>query len=200
MSLSREDMLGRIVSILPEFPNDVIGIVYDLCCKLRDLSWRTATKRHLRKEDAWSNLPLGRDLTKERPNCVLVRNSRRRILSAQDLEVVVFHEEDETSVSGLDMILRAMQHGCDWMQEDALELVGMEVPEEFSGRRIPFVRTVYRDDHGEVIPFLYAPNLTTFEKEKGGKPRWCIDFVHVDDDFLRDWVFVRPRWDLVSSL
>jgi len=48
-----KDMLGTIVRKLVTLPAEVLGIVFDFLEKLADPEWVTASKKFLRKEEAW---------------------------------------------------------------------------------------------------------------------------------------------------
>ena len=146
-------------------------------------------KRHLQDaiEGRFDNVSIpifANDKTKD--GWKLLENTSRRISSINDLELVSFLKQKESSINGEEMVRRArIELDANYGQEDAEWLLEHqnEIPAEFRKYYIAFTGTIWRDSGVDrSVPYLFWYGR-----------RWFLRFSRLDCDWLSFDRLIRPR-------
>jgi len=175
-----KDMLGIAVRKLVTLPSPMLGIVCDHLDKLADPVWVNATKKFLRKEEAWL-ADFSRDMTKE--GWTLLGDAREPWpISTADLEPVPFLKEKE----GEELVRRSREElHANLGQRHAEYLLENqdEIPEELRKFLLVFPCTIWRDRRGNRrVPYLFW-----------GGGRWQLGFDWLGGAFVSVCRLLRPR-------
>ena len=116
----------------------------------------------------------------------LIENISRKITSANDLELVSFLKEKESSINGEEIVRRArVELDANYGQEDAEWLLEHqdEIPAEFQQYYLVFTGTIWQGSvGGRGVPFLYWSG-----------ERWCLDFDWLGSGWSSSGRLVRLR-------
>ena len=116
----------------------------------------------------------------------LLENTPHRIFSTNDLELVSFLKQGESSINGEEMAQRArVELDANYGQEDAEWLLEHQnkIPAEFREYYIVFTGTIWwGSDVHRYVPYLHW---------RGG--RWYLNFYWIDSVWGSSDRLVRPR-------
>ena len=123
----------------------------------------------------------------------LLENTSRKITSANDLELVSFLKEKESSINGEEMVRRTrVELDANYGQEDAEWLLEHqnEIPAEFQRYYLVFTGTIWQFAGGRRI----VPSLSWHGE------CWCLYFFWLGRGWRSRDRLVRPRKSLHSPL